>query len=552
MKTDLLTAKKNHIFTVVLLIVMAVQVSMIWFWTMRKTNLFADELLSFGYAHSYTFDREDVVYIYETSDWEYETWVDNRALRDHLEVSEEESLLSQPPLTALSLLLNGRNYFGILNLLMSVLAPDSISIYPGVLLNILLFVVSQLLTYRIAKEMSGSCYAALFAVVMYGFSTMAVSITIFIRFYSLVTALFLGVIRLHQIMWRTKKPVVFELLTAASMALCFLAMKNSELVFILTGALIVSFSLTLLGKGQYRKALWYLLTTVPAGLYYAIKKTYYLDILLHPANYTEKKWPVDIMTNSVLGMTPAVFVSNAKKQFGVVATSLVGSRYLCWGFAGVLLIMLGIRLARREKDPPEPPEDKCRRGCFWVILGTTAIYLLFAILTASPVNRYLSFVFPLISILLWCGIALLASDNAVRNWAFLLCAALTVCGAVLQQAVHHNYSYFYPGDKEAVEAVEDSGVQDTIFVFSDVFAGEHAIYDFVNLLPDTARVYPVDKEHDHVDADKCPDDLLIWTYKGTEIDAYVEELTSGAFQITRIGRTHASDIYLAQRITETK
>ena len=50
MKTDLLTAKKNHIFTVVLLIVMAVQVSMIWFWTMRKTNLFADELLSFGYA----------------------------------------------------------------------------------------------------------------------------------------------------------------------------------------------------------------------------------------------------------------------------------------------------------------------------------------------------------------------------------------------------------------------------------------------------------------------------------------------------------------------
>ena len=102
MKTDLLTAKKNHIFTVVLLIVMAVQVSMIWFWTMRKTNLFADELLSFGYAHSYTFDREDVVYIYETSDWEYETWVDNRALRDHLEVSEEKSLLSQPPLTALS------------------------------------------------------------------------------------------------------------------------------------------------------------------------------------------------------------------------------------------------------------------------------------------------------------------------------------------------------------------------------------------------------------------------------------------------------------------
>ena len=276
MQASAITAEKRSgrekATPVVLLAIIFLQVVVVLFWMTQKKNLFLDELTSFGNAQAYSFQAKNTTYINDSSAWEYESWVDNHLLKGQLEVSKEESLLSQPPQRVLKMLLMKRNYNGILNILMSVFAPDSTSIYPGILFNIILFFFTQLLLYRIVKEISGSCLPALGAVLMYGFSAMGVEMTLFIRFYSLVIFLLLGALRVHQKMWRTEKIGLFELQTAFSFLLLYLAFKNSELVFIFAGALVLSFSLALVCSRHGKKALLYLLTAVPAGLYFAQKK----------------------------------------------------------------------------------------------------------------------------------------------------------------------------------------------------------------------------------------------------------------------------------------
>ena len=69
------------------------------------------------------------------------------------------------------------------------------------------------------------------------------------------------------------------------------------------------------------------------------------------------------------------------------------------------------------------------------------------------------------------------------------------------------------------------------------------------LLPKSAQIYLVNADQNRIDADKCPDSVLIWALPGTDIDCYAEELTSGAYHTDIIGKTYTSVIYLARRIT---
>ncbi len=552
-QTTVKKKKFKYAVSAALLIIILSQMTVICYWMTQRRNLYIDELYSLGYAQSYTLDSKDVMYFYKTPEWKYETWIENESIRNHLETSDEESLFSQPPLTAINMMLQRRNYFGILNIIMSVFSPNRISAYPGIIFNILLFFLIQLLIYRITKELSGRCVPAILAVVMYGFSIMAVNMTLYIRFYSLVIVLLIGVIRIHQIMWRTERIGLFELLTVVTIALLYLALRNSELVFIFAGALVFSFIFTLIVSRQYRKALCYLVTTVPIGLFYVIRKTNLIDIILHPAKYQEKNWPVNKMTNSVLNMSPSLFAKNVKSYIKLFALKLFGSRYVLFGFAGIILILSGIWVFRRIRKIEQEKNNSNNRVFFWAVFGVAFIYLLFCGFTSAPGERYLSLIFPLVSILLFCVVSFLASEPKVRKWTLPVCIVLTLYGVFLQQVVDHNFKYVYPGDEKAIKAIEDSGIRDTIVIFCDVSSGgEHAVYDCVYLLPDSAHIYPVDDENNRIDVDGCPDTVLIWTHRKTDIDPYVDELTSGAFQVQRIGRTHASDIYLAQRVFETE
>lgn len=531
-----------------LLLIIIIQMAVALFWVTKRENYFNDELYSLGYAQSYTFEPKKQGYIYQSPEWEYETWIGNGILKDQLEVSKQESLLSQPPLTGIKMLLTRRNYHGILNILMSVFSPDRISMYPGAIFNILLFLFTQLLVFRISRELTGRDIPSILAVLMYGFSTMAVDMTLYIRFYALVIFFLVAAVRLHQIMWRTDHFWRSEILTIASMALLYLAMKNAELAFVFGGALVFSYLLGLLANKKGRKALCYMLTVVPVGLLYLGRKTYYLTILMHPENYTEKGWPINVMANSILNINAQMLLDNTNNYLNWFVDDLLGERIVFYGFLGLLLLMFDLLLFKQVQQPQEAqPEKMGERGFNRVIAGVVVIYFLFALLTSFPAQRYMSFLFPLITILLWSAVSFLTENGKAGKLALLACTVLTLYGVLSQQVFNRRFSYIYPGDKKAIQAVEDSGVEDAILIFADVFTGEHTIYDCISIMPDSARIYPVDRENNAIDPDTCPDQMLVWIHYDRRPQSYINDLLDNGYELTELGSTHISDVYLARR-----
>ncbi len=533
------------------LLIVTGQLLLALFWMTQRENYFLDELYSFGHAQSYfSSDPSDKDYLYDSPLWKAGTWIDNRDLKDRLEISGEESAFSQPPMKAAKKLLTGRNYHGILNILLSAFTAGRMSPYPGTVFNMVFLLFTQILLYRITREITGNTKAALLAVLMYGFSAMALDMTLYVRFYTFAIFLVMAAIRIHQIMWRTEKLWQCEALTVAAMALFYFAVRNSELTLVLSGALAGCYALGLLGRKQVRKTACYLITVIPVGLVYLLRKTRYLDIILHPENFTQDFWPLRDMADSVVALNGKGLLLTAKRLLKQISKRLFGSRYLLLCFAVIVLVLLCVRLLRRgTAEKPATSEQREKAGFFWVVFGVAAIYLAFAILTSLPslfAPRYCSYLYPLICLLLWAALAFLTEKEPFRNAVVFACSILTVCGIILQQ-VRADPDYIYLGDGPAIRSIRDTGIRDSVVVFGEAEYAEFQIYDCVVLMPETGRIYPIDGAHTGISADGFPDEMLIWSLPDTDISPYVRDLTSGGYRIAQLGTTHASDVYTARR-----
>lgn len=533
----------------VIICVLLIQAALIVFWAGQRSNYYIDELFSFGSAHAYALPKENAVYITSSEKWQYEEWIENSVLKEELEITSKESLLSRPPLRAIRLILTGRNYHGILNVLMSAFSPGKVSAYPAAVLNLILFLFTQLVLYSTMKRLTGSFSISLLTILMYGFSAMAISTVLYVRFYMLVTLLLLALVCIHQIMWQEERLLRCELLTVLGMALIYLAMKDSELVFILAGSLVTAYAVALIIGRQFKKAVFYIVTVFPVSIAYAVIKTNFFDIVLHPSNYVMGDGAEAWMTDKLLTVNKERLISLVFKYLGWVSDLLFGSWYVLCCFLVLILILLEIWLfgKKRHSRLQASPEGR-RRGFIWVIAAVCAVYYVFSLLVAIPAERYFMYYFPLLAILLWKLLHELTRGLRYRREVLLVCCALVCIGAAALQIVRpEKIDFVYREDRPLIRTVQDSGIQSVIVIYTGERDSNHSAYDCLNLMPDTARLYPIDRYRHHIDASECPDKLLIWIHGDRQPEPYITDLLDEGFVLQQLGQTHASDVYLAQR-----
>ena len=556
--------KKPGLWRFILLCVLVLQVLLIIGRTGQRSNYYVDELFSFGSAHTYTFERKDAVYVTQSDVWTYEKWIDNAAVKKELYITPDVSLNRYNPLTIIKMLLLGRNYHGILNLLMSAFSPDALSPWPPLVLNLILFVLAQVLLYRTVKDLTGSFPVSLLAVFMYGFSAMCINTVMYIRFYMLVIFLLLAVLRLHQRMWKTESLLRHEIMTVASLVLLYLALRDSELVFILGGALVLAFAAGLALTKQFRKILCYLGTIIPIALWYLLTHSNYLSILLHPAEYISSAGAESGMVYSLLHMSFARFGGLTEIYRTWINNLFFGSRYVGIIVLFFLVVLFILRLSDRKGKETEKKEG--RPGFVWIIAAVYVVYQAFVYLTGLTPARYTYLLYPLFSILLATGLNFLLKG---RKYAKLLLAAfagLFTAGILISQIGHpENLSWVYAQDRPAIEAVEKSGITDCIAVQSCDDDGNHALYDCFTLMPDSARLFPLLRDYNSMldsstfvsqlkssgeiqaFAKDFPDRLLVWIRQDRPLGSCEEILKTAGYSLKLLGSTHASDIYIAQR-----
>ena len=532
-----------------LLLIIILQITTICHWAGVKANYHIDELYSFGYSQFFNHPRSQFKPITDSNNWPLETWIENNVMKDRLNQSEEENLLSNDPLTVIKkLFLEKYNYFGLLNILRDLFSDGTPSLIPGLILNIIFFICTQVLLFRITEEMTGSQLSALAAVFMYGFSLMAIGMTLFVRFYEMVTFMFMAVLRLHQIMRRKENLLQYELLTILSMIILLTAMRNSQLLFILGGSLIFFFTAGLLFRRQFIRASCYLVTIVPAGLYYILRKTNFMDVLFHPEEFLDTRNTEFFIAGGLTDISFQRILPLVRTYIKWLCYQLFGSKFIFPVFCLLFAVLAGLWVFRKPKDSRDHENGL---GFSLIIAGLIITYIIASLLSDLKHERYLCFLFPMAAALLWTWTDLFTKGRSYRRTALAACVILTCAGIIAGQVKNFDQMvYLYHYDRDLYRAVKDSGIDTSIVIYRSKNAyNMRAVYDCVNMLPDTAKLYPIDWDHKSIDVSECPDELLIW-YKPTTlkwISRYVRGLIDEGYEITELGRNHTSNVYLARR-----
>ena len=172
--------KKNAALLAALMIISAV----CFLFAGRKEGMFIDEIYSFGLANSYY-----APFVTDLKDGDMRDKVMTRQeLTDYLAVGEDDGFAFgsvyynqvrdvHPPL-----------YYWLLNIASS-FVPGQFSMWTGLVLDYLIYMLCLVLLYAAVLELLGSRHCAVAAVFLYGLSTIGLSTMLMIRMYVLLTAL---------------------------------------------------------------------------------------------------------------------------------------------------------------------------------------------------------------------------------------------------------------------------------------------------------------------------------------------------------------------------
>lgn len=265
-------------------LIILVQLVFFIYWADAKTNFFIDELYSMGYASNFTGGGDTAQYITTGSEWKLNEWVNNAEYKKYLLVSDEEQIFRLSFPVAIQKLVTKTNYFGFLNIAESVAGYDVVAARPGILLNILFFIVAEVLLIMLMQRLKMAVGLQYLALAMFGFSGYVISLVMYIRFYMLIVMYLLAMLNLFYMVWTDERLQRLILMEMGILALVYFSYKNSELTMIYFGAISFSFVIALLLTRKWKQLISYAAFGL-CGLVYIAVKTDYIYILLHPTDY---------------------------------------------------------------------------------------------------------------------------------------------------------------------------------------------------------------------------------------------------------------------------
>ena len=254
--------KKTNKLLLAFIIVTLIQVVIIFFWGFKKENLYWDEFYTLEGAHYFSNSNNEEHYIDDDPDYRVGEWIPISFVKDTLIVGEEESLFNEPLTDVLKKLTGYHNYSAFLNLAESLLSLNKFSIWPSIILNAIFFVLNQIVLFAMCKRLSDNKTFPLAVCSMYGYSSICVSMALFIRHYMLTTLLVSLFTYLHLLYfdedsdsgWAHIKRVVFLVFAVGTL---YIAHNVAQYSVIYGGMFVISFSVLLLRKNGIKRFIYY-------------------------------------------------------------------------------------------------------------------------------------------------------------------------------------------------------------------------------------------------------------------------------------------------------
>ncbi len=189
---------KNHkqlCIRIILILLIALQLgNIIYCFTVKKKGLHSDEVYSYGLANSYYQPFITHADHNSTEALNKNQWLSGKVFDDYLTVNEDERFAYGSVYYNNTKDVHPPFYYFVLHTVCS-LFPGTFSWWYGFSINIVLFILTQLLLYKISRRVTGSTFLSLLVCFLYGFSQGCINTFIFIRMYSMIT--FFGVLSIY-------------------------------------------------------------------------------------------------------------------------------------------------------------------------------------------------------------------------------------------------------------------------------------------------------------------------------------------------------------------
>lgn len=544
-RLNMLKIIKNN---VIYFIIIMIQIVGILYWTNEKSNYYVDELYSLGYASSFTGVGDTARYIPLSDDWKFNNWTSNSDLKKYLTVSDDEKVTSLPFQMAVEKLLFSRSYFGWLNIAESLLGYTVITIRPGVVLNIMFLVITELVMVIFYSKMHIDKLIRYLSLGIFGLCGYVAGLAIYIRFYMYIVMLSMIMVLLHYFIWNNKSIRNIVLCELISAILAYLIYMNSELAIVYVGAMFVCFDIAFFICKKWKAFVSYSFMLF-AGVVYLCKKTQWIDVLINTDNYSN---------DGILGMYSQHFANatfQSIKQGFLSQVKLLQYYYFDHFYIFILwVILLFILLCAAVKNRFIFDKQKVYKDSGFIITLMIVLisYSSFIAMAGMSEGRYYCFGFATFAIIFWYLVDRLVkqiNDDKARNMTcfFMMALVIMSCFAPFQT---RNIEYVYEQDRELSVVVNRYEELYTVIVpeiYDDGTISNPEVYDCIIHLADDACIYPINyRDYSYNNAD-FKAEFLLWNMASNKnVEEIISDLEDNGYSVEHIAENHVSSVYLCK------
>lgn len=235
---------------VIILILTAIYI----FWGLQKSYIHMDEAYSFGLSNY------DKVEIGDNEDF-YDTWHDGEYYNDYLVVNEDESWDLSPVYNNQRDDVHPPLYYLLLRVSME-MSVGKFSVWPGIILNILIQAAATVLLLLVCKRLFDSAAASYAVTFLASLSTASLSSVMYIRMYALSGVFILLTLWLHLLLDERER--IYRILPAIGAAAVCGSLTHYYYLFFLA-ALFLLFTVKLAREGRRRELASYIGTLCGAA-----------------------------------------------------------------------------------------------------------------------------------------------------------------------------------------------------------------------------------------------------------------------------------------------
>ncbi len=181
-----------------ILIILLESIYTLYYFTNVKNGFHSDEMWSYGLSNSYYLpsvylpvydeDNSNINYINASDCINLNEWISGEYFNDYLTVQEGERFSYDSVYYNQTKDVHPPFYYFLLHTISSFF-PNKFSFVYGLIINLISLAITQVFLYKLSKLLLRSKYAALIPCLLYGAGTGSLSTFVFVRMYSLATAL---------------------------------------------------------------------------------------------------------------------------------------------------------------------------------------------------------------------------------------------------------------------------------------------------------------------------------------------------------------------------